>query len=40
MAQAGATSGGGSADGGASVIGNIVLVPERAGGARGAVRQP
>lgn len=29
MAQLGVTSGGGSADGGAGVIGNVVLVPER-----------
>ena len=39
MAQAGVTSGGGSADGGGSVIGNLVLVPGQARAARGAVRQ-
>ena len=40
MADAGITSGGGSADGGGNFIGNLVLVPSTCSAARGAVRQP
>ena len=40
MVEAGATSGGGSPDGGANVIGNLVLVPSVLAARTRCVRQP